>query len=282
MKVDGEVAIITGASGGIGAVVSRDLAAQGARVAMIARTLPTLERVRKGLGDLAERCRTFPCDVGDWDAVQRTVKQIASEMGDPLILVNNAGFSAAIPFAQMEAAEMERMLRTNLLGLLHCTRAVLGGMRAARRGVIANVGSIAGLFAIPHMSVYAATKWAVNGLSESLNGELAREGIHVGVVCPAIVDTPLAMREEARSGRAVPRVFRMKPETVSKAIIEVITRERDMIVLPRALGPLAAVRAPAAPFFRWATRKVAPLFRPNPGAGPRRSRGRSAKGRKNP
>jgi NAD(P)-dependent dehydrogenase (short-subunit alcohol dehydrogenase family) len=110
MKVDGEVAIITGASGGIGAVVSRDLAAQGARVAMIARTLPTLERVRKGLGDLAERCRTFPCDVGDWDAVQRTVKQIASEMGDPLILVNNAGFAAAIPFAQMEASEMEGLL----------------------------------------------------------------------------------------------------------------------------------------------------------------------------
>ncbi len=282
MKIDGEVAIVTGASSGIGAVASRDLAAKGARVAMIARTPAALDRARKGLGPPADRCRTFPCDVGDWAAVERTVRRIAREMGDPLILVNNAGFAAAIPFAQMAPEEMERMLRTNLLGLLHCTRAVLGGMRAARRGVIVNVGSIAGLFAIPHMSVYAATKWAVTGLSESLNGELAREGIHVGVICPAVVDTPLVVREEARSLREVPAALRLKPQAVSKAILEVITKERDMIVLPRALAPLAAVRAGTAPLFRWATRKVAPLLRPIPGGGPPRARAHGAGGRKRP
>jgi short-subunit dehydrogenase len=271
VKIDGEVAIVTGASSGIGAAVCRDLVAKGARVAMIARGHAALERARKGLGPPADRCKSFPCDVGDWAAVERTAGRIAREMGDPLILINSAGFAAATPFAEMAPEEMERMLRTNLLGLLHCTRAVLSGMRAARRGAIVNVGSIAGLFAVPHMSVYAATKWAVTGLTESLNAELAREGIHVGLVCPAVVDTPLVARQEARSGRAVPVALRLKPRAVSKAILDVITKERDMIVLPRALAPLAAVRTGAAPLLRWATRKVAPLLRPIPGGGPPRA-----------
>jgi short-subunit dehydrogenase len=271
VKIEGEVAIVTGASSGIGAAVSRDLVAKGARVAMVARGHATLERARKGLGPPADRCRTFPCDVGEWVAVERTARRIAREMGDPLILVNSAGFAAATPFAEMSPEEMERMLRTNLLGLLYYTRAVLSGMRAARRGAIVNVGSIAGLFAVPHMSVYAATKWAVTGLTESLNGELAREGIHVGLVCPAVVDTPLVAREEARSGRGVPAALRLKPQTVSKAILDVIMKERDMVVLPRALAPLAAVRTGAAPLLRWATRKVAPLLRPIPGGGRRRA-----------
>jgi len=258
---------VTGASSGIGAVVCRDLAARGARVAMVARTAETLTSARKELGDLARQCKTFPCDVGDWTAVQRMMKQATRALGAPSILVNNAGIAAVASFASMSPVEIERMVRTNVLGMAFCTRAVLPGMRAARRGVIVNVGSVAGLFAIPHMSLYAATKWAVTGFSESLNAELAGEGIHVGAVYPAVVDTPLVTREQARSGRSLPGAFTLRPNTVSRAVVNVIARERDLIVLPPALAPLAAARMSAGPLLRWAMRQTAPFFKPRPRAG---------------
>jgi short-subunit dehydrogenase len=194
------------------------------------------------------------------------MKKIAHSMGDPSILVNNAGIAAYSEFATMSPAEMERMVRTNLLGVLHCTRALLPAMRAARRGAIVNVGSIAGLIPVPHMSVYSATKWAVTGLSESLNAELAREGIHVGVVCPFIVETPLTTRQEARGGRSIPHAFALKSATVARAVIEVITKERDLIVLPRTLGAVAAAQMSTGPMLRWTLRRTAGLLKPRPPA----------------
>ena len=262
MKIKGELAIVTGASSGIGLAVSRDLAARGARVAMVARQRKRLEDARRSLGDHASRCAVYPCDVGDWEAVQATIRKIARARGRPSILVNNAGISEVIPFSRMKPEAMEAIVRTNLLGVLYCTQAALLSMRAARRGVIVNVSSIAGLIAVPLMSVYASTKWALIGLSESLNGELASEGIHVGVVCPAIVDTPLVTREEERTGFALPEAITLKPETVSRAILEVITKERDMIAVPRALGAVAAMRPTLAPLLRWAARESTSYIKP--------------------
>ncbi|MFQ5457661.1 MAG: SDR family NAD(P)-dependent oxidoreductase [Myxococcota bacterium] len=262
MKIKGEVAIVTGASSGIGLAVTRDLAARGASVAMLARRRKGLEDARRSLGAHARKCAVYPCDVGKWEAVQTTIRKIAKSRGRPSILVNNAGISEVVPFAQMKPEDMERIVRTNLLGVLYCTRAALVPMRAARRGVIVNVSSIAGLIAVPLMSVYASTKWALTGLSESLNGELAGEGIHVGAVCPAIVETPLVTREEARTGIAIPEAITLKPESVSKAILEVITKERDMVVVPRALGAVAAMRPTLAPLLRWAARESTSYFKP--------------------
>lgn len=261
MQIKGELAIVTGASSGIGLTVSRDLAAGGARVAMIARNPKKLAEARAGFGALAKRCSVHSCDVGSWRAVQAAFKKISAAHGRAAILVNNAGISAVTPFAQMAPAEMERMVRTNVTGLLFCTRAALVPMRAARRGVIVNVGSIAGLFAIPLMSAYSATKWAVTGLSESLNAELSGEGIHVGVVCPAIVETPLVKREEERTGLSIPHLMTLKPETVSKAVLEVIRKERDIVVVPRALGAVAALRPTLGPLVRWAARESTTLLK---------------------
>ena len=257
MKIKGELAIVTGASSGIGLTVTRDLAARGAKVAMLARQRARLEKARRSLGSHAKSCVIYPCDVGNWQVVQATMKQISKAHGRPSILVNNAGITKLTPFAEMKPEEMEAIVRTNLLGVLNCTRAALIPMRAARHGVIVNVGSVAGLIAVPLMSVYAATKWALTGLTESLNAELASEGIHVGVVCPAMVETPLMVREEERTGFSVPEAMTLKPETVSKAILEVITKERDMIVVPRALGAIAAMR-PTVYWVSWKSESGVP------------------------
>jgi hypothetical protein len=150
------------------------------------------------------------------------------------------------------------MVRTNLLGVLYCTRALLPAMRAARRGAIVNVGSIAGLIPVPHMSVYSATKWAVTGLSESLNAELSREGIHVGVVCPFIVETPLTTQSPRRPFD--PHVA-LEPETVARG--DRLSRRAGLIAAPhaRAHGGGADVDGPAAldaaprRDFEWAARR---------------------------
>jgi NADP-dependent 3-hydroxy acid dehydrogenase YdfG len=135
--------VVTGASSGIGAVVCRELAKQGAQVAMLARKPEALEQARKALGELARRCKVFPCDVGDWNAVQGAMKKVARALGAPSILVNNAGIAAYSEFAAMSPAEMERMVRTNLLGVLFA-RAPCFRACARARGVIVNTGSIAG------------------------------------------------------------------------------------------------------------------------------------------
>jgi short-subunit dehydrogenase len=122
------------------------------------------------------------------------------------------------------------------------------------------------------MSVYAATKWGVTGLSESLNAELSRDGIHVGVVCPFVVETPLITRVEARSGRSIPHLFTLEPETIARAVLDVITKERDLIVLPRTLSPVAAAQLSTGPMLRWALRRTAALFEPRPPAGRKKRR----------
>jgi short-subunit dehydrogenase len=86
----------------------------------------------------------------------------------------------------------------------------------------------------------------------------------VGVVCPFLVDTPLVVREEKRGGRSFPHAFTLKPETVARAVIDVITKERDLIVLPRSLGPVAAAQMSTGPMLRWALRRTASIFKPRP------------------
>jgi len=140
-----------------------------------------------------------------------------------------------------------------------------------------NVGSVAGLIPVPLMSAYAATKWSVTGFSESLNAELSGEGVHVGVACPAIVETPLVTREEERTGISVPELMTLKPETVSSAVLEVIQKERDIVVVPRALGTIVAFHPTLGPLMRWVARESASLMKPRlrapaPKAGKRRKR----------
>ena len=229
----GRHAIVTGASRGIGAAAAAELARRGARVTLIGRDLATLEARSAELGAAGAETFAVACDLADASAVPSATAQAAARFGPAEILVNNAGQGAAGSFMDTSPEVWERMLAVNLLGPVHCIRAVLPAMLEAGRGRIVNVASMAGLKGYGRVSAYAASKHALVGLTRSLAVEVRKRGITVNAVCPGYTET--AMSDEAERNimqglgksaaearalliRANPRGEIIQPAEVARAI----------------------------------------------------------------
>jgi short-subunit dehydrogenase len=227
------VGIVTGASSGIGAQLARDLAARGMRVGLLARRA---ERLRALADEVARRggeALAVPCDVSDAAAVGAAVRRVVDRYGGVDVLVNNAGYGRHVLFKDHDAADVERMMRTNYLGVVHAIKAVLPVMRARGRGWIVNVSSVAGRLGQPDEAAYSASKFAVAGLSEALSYELAPLGIHVMVVYPALVRTEMftpavLARMPASSSRAF-----VEPAEFSRQVLRALERGRHEVTVPR-------------------------------------------------
>lgn len=185
------VALVTGASSGIGEATALALAAAGASVALVARRADRLD-------DLAERVRAagggalaLPADLLDEHEAQRVVREAEAHYGRLDILVNNAGVMYLEPIETADLGRWRRMLELNVLSLIASTQAALPGMRARRDGHIVNVASTAGRQANPNAGGYSATKWGVVGFSESLRREVCKDNIRVSVIEPGVVATEL-------------------------------------------------------------------------------------------
>ncbi len=184
--------LITGCSSGIGAAAARHFSGQGWKVAA------TMRKPADGAALAAlPGVRVLALDVTDDRSVRDTVAQVLKEFGALDAVVNNAGFGVFGPFEPASQALIDRQFGTNVFGVFNVTRAALPAMRAARRGVIVNVTSIGGLLTLPLNSIYHATKFAVDGFSESLRYELEPFGIAVKVVAPGGVATDFASRSLA-------------------------------------------------------------------------------------
>lgn len=186
--------LITGCSSGIGAAAVRAFADQGWNVAATLRR-PAAAAFDQGAG----RVEAFALDVTDAALVQKAVAQARERFGRIDVLINNAGYGLFGPFETATPEMIERQFATNVQGVFAVTRAVLPGMRAQGSGVIINVASLTGLVAMPLYSLYAASKFAVVGFSESLSHELAPLGIRVKVFAPGAVNTDFSGRSLART-----------------------------------------------------------------------------------
>ena len=216
-------AVITGASKGIGAAISRRFVAEGVRVALIARTPAPLSTLASELGDLA---RGFPCDLADADAVSDVAKRIVVELGTaPEILVNNAGMFQLAAVDAMTPADFNTMLRTNLIAPFLLTRALLPAMRARRSGSIVTLGSIADRNVYSENGAYAASKHGLRALHEAMRQELRGSGVRATLVSPAAVDTPLwdPVDPDTRAG-FTPRAFMLTADDVADAIWYAVSR----------------------------------------------------------
>ena len=192
----GRHAIVTGASRGIGAAAAAELARRGARVTLIGRDLATLEARSAELGAAGAETFAVACDLADASAVPSATAQAAARFGPAEILVNNAGQGAAGSFMDTSPEVWERMLAVNLLGPVHCIRAVLPAMLEAGRGRIVNVASMAGLKGYGRVAAYAASKHALVGLTRSLAIEVRKRGITVNAVCPGYTETSMSAEAE--------------------------------------------------------------------------------------
>lgn len=241
-----QVVLVTGASSGIGRETALSFARQGASVALVARRRALLDEVEAAAVAAGGRALSVPADVTDARAVRAAVGRVQRRWGRIDVLVNNAGVLIPAPIAQLKAADFDKMLRVNVFGALFMMQAVLPVMQRQGQGTIINVASLAGRRGITPLGGYCATKFALVGLTEALRTEPEAAPIHVGLVLPGVVDTPMAeaVNQDALLA-AWPSFLNMPPEWVVTAILlSARFRLREISVPPGAatmemLGGLA-------------------------------------------
>ena len=187
----GKSVLITGGSRGLGLVLARQLAGEGARLTLVARDQEELNRaaeVLKGVDELAE-VLTSAADVRKRPDVEHVVDRAVQLYGGVDVVINNAGIVQVGPLDHMKLADYEDAMNTHFWGPLHMALAVLPHMRRAGEGRIVNISSIGGRIAVPHLVPYSASKFALTGLSDGLRIELARDNIVVTTVCPGLMRT---------------------------------------------------------------------------------------------
>ncbi len=191
--LEGRHAIVTGGGRGIGAAIADELARLGADLTLMGRDEKRLISHARALREkYGTRVSICGCDVTDEGSVALAFAHARGALGDPQILVNNAGQSAATAFAETPREVWDRMLAVNLTGTFLCTREVIPAMTAARWGRVVNVASTAGLRGYPKTAAYTAAKHGVVGLTRALALETAKLGITVNAVCPGYTDTDMA------------------------------------------------------------------------------------------
>ena len=225
------IALVTGASSGIGRATASLLAEKGIRVALTARRVERLEALAAEIDAAGGAALVLPADIREPGACEGLIAQINQTWGPVDILVNNAGFGWGSPLAKMEWETAQAMLDVNVTALVHLTWLVLPGMLKRGQGWVVNIASIAGDIPAPPLTLYSATKSLVQAFSESLYREVGRQGVHVGVVNPGPIATEFGA---VAYGWSLERAHRhgASPEAVARAVWRVIAHRRKWVYVP--------------------------------------------------
>ena len=217
--LQGKTALITGAGRGIGRAIARAYAAEGAAVALVARSRADLATVAAEVREAGGRALAVPTDVTQDAAVEALVEDVTGELGRLDILVTSAGTAAFGPVAGSKPADWDGMLALNLRAVMLCCHAVLPVMMRQRSGLILNLSSIASRRALPGSAVYTATKAGIEAFSRVLAEEMRPHGVRVGVLIPGAVDTPIW----DSMGSTPPREKMLRAEDVARAAVLMAT-----------------------------------------------------------
>lgn len=189
INFSGATVVIVGGSRGLGLVIARQLASEGAHLVLVARNAEELERARIDLERRGVQAFTCVCDIRNRKEVDETVERIVAALGTVDVLINDAGIIQVGPLQHLTVDDFENAMATHFWGPLYAILAVLPHMRRGGARRIVNISSIGGRVAVPHLVPYSASKFALTGLSEGLHAELAREGIRVTTVSPGLMRT---------------------------------------------------------------------------------------------
>jgi NAD(P)-dependent dehydrogenase (short-subunit alcohol dehydrogenase family) len=243
--LSGKVVLVTGASSGIGKAAAQRLAGYGARVVLAARTAAALEELSALIAARGGQALAVPTDVSDAGQCQRAVSAAVERFGGLDILVNSAGLSLRGYFDGTALDVLERVMRVNFFGTLYATYFALPHIKKSRGSLVA-ISSLTGKRGIPSYSIYGASKFAIQGLYEALRLELMPDGVHVGVVSPAFVATPLRVNVLGPDGKPwdvpPPPPFRVWPvEKCVDRIVRLIVKRKRQALMPAFTGPLMVI-----------------------------------------
>jgi NADP-dependent 3-hydroxy acid dehydrogenase YdfG len=237
-RLEGTVALVTGASSGIGAATAMALATQGAAVALAARRKERLDEVASAVRERGGTALVLECDVTDEAQAGDAVAQTVGALGRLDTLVNNAGVMLLGPVVDAPLSEWKQMVELNILGLLYCTHAALPHLLAAAEddtrhvADVVNISSVAGRFARNGNGVYSLTKFGVGAFSESLRQEVTKRYVRVSLVEPGATATELASHNRAEILTNIRSQFgqTMEADDIADAIAYIVTRRREVMI----------------------------------------------------
>jgi 3-oxoacyl-[acyl-carrier protein] reductase len=197
--LSGKTALVTGATGGIGAAIARVLSRQGARVAISGTRREALDALA---GELGDKAHVLPCDLGDMDAVEKLVPAAEEALGSLDILVNNAGITRDNLFMRLKDEDWDRVIAVDLTASFRLARAAVRGMMRRRSGRIISITSVVGVTGNAGQGNYAAAKAGLIGMTKSLAQEVASRGVTVNCIAPGFIETPMtgALSDKQREG----------------------------------------------------------------------------------
>lgn len=225
------LALVTGASRGIGYAIAAELARRGHRLALLACRPEPLEEAARNLSHKAPAVRAFPCDVRQPAQVEAAVRQALDWGGRVDVLVNNAGIGLFAPVHRLSQAEWDDTFDTNLRGVFLCSKAVIPTMMEQGSGHIINISSLAGKNALAGGSAYCASKWGLMGLTYCMAEDLRAYGIRVSVVCPGTVETEFS----PHAGKDPKRM--LQPEDVARVVGWLLEQEPQSFVSEVLIRP---------------------------------------------
>ena len=240
--LDGKVALVTGASSGIGEATAIALAEAGASVAVGARRKDRLDALTAKLRDGGARVLQLDLDVTDEAQCTAAVARTRAELGGLDVLVNNAGVMLLGTIVGADPEDWRRMMSTNVLGLMYMTHAAIEGMVEQGSGDVVNVSSVAGRVARKGAGVYNASKWAVNAFSESLRQEVTARGVRIGLVEPGAVATELTdhitqPEAKAASKKMATMMTPLQSEDIARAVVYMVSQPRHVAVNEMLVRP---------------------------------------------
>lgn len=238
MNLTDKVAVVTGASAGLGAFFSEALVGKGATVFGLARREEKLQNVRDRIGD---RFHPIVCDVRDEDSINAAFEQILDASDGQLdVLINNAGLGQYAPVTELTTEQWDVQMETNLRGVFLCTRAAVPAMRTQNEasgfgGHIVNIASIAGLLGNPRLGGYNASKFGVRGFSEAIMKELRSDGIKVTCVYPGSIDTSFG---DISGGSGGGTTHPMQAEDITSTVIHILETPENYLISEIVMRPL--------------------------------------------
>ncbi len=256
MEYRGRVAIVTGASSGIGRQVALDFAARGASLVVSARRGDRLAAVARDCEARGGTVEAMTGDVGERAFVEAMAARAVGRFGRVDVVVNNAGISKHKQVYHLTADEVDYVMRVNFLAPAYLTLAVLPAMLRQGEGWIVNISSGAGKIPPPREAIYAASKFALNGLSEGLWLDLAGSNVHVGVINVGPIDTEIWQKTDeptAYRGRKYP------PSVISRAVFTCIERRKHELWVPRVLRLAWLFRIFMPGLYRWGAARFDPV-----------------------